>query len=746
MLWTARAASFLAATSLFLIQPLVARALVPLYGGTSWIWIAVSVFFQLALIFGYFAATALSVRGRARLHARVSALTLILAPAGFWLLYRRTTFDQLPAEFAVFLHLLLTVGVLAVYLAMASPLLQIAIESDGRIDAHKLYAWSNAGSLIGLLLYPTAMESFAPLRWQMMMALMLAAAAGFLIYRTVAHAEASAAPQRIEWRFPGRRRVAYISGVASALSLAVTARMTVDLGALPLLWVMPLVMFLLSYIVAFGNLRLARTLAAAAPVALVMACYLFLVGRRLMSPLEMVVLWCGLLFVIECGLQTQLKALAPVGEARGAFYVTLASGGFAGSFIVGWLIPYYFGTATLLSSTPIMAPVLKPILSTDPVPEVGWCLAAAAFALATAQRWRARDIAIAGLAGVAVLLFMAIEARELRNVVAGFAVVLGAMAVAYLPAIAGRPWIFGAAVTLIILASSYAPEEYTRELFRTRNVYGVLFARESRDGAFTDLFHGTTLHGAQQSQRNSAGQVVPIAPQQALSYYHPGSPIAGVFRAMQATGCPMRVGILGLGAGALSAFARAGDEYEFYEIDPAVIAAAQGPHFSFVSAARDRGAKVAIFEGDGRRTLAERTGPKLDLVIFDAFSSDSVPTHLVTLEAFEAARSQLAPGGYVIFNTSNRYFEVDRVVAGNAAHLEWDYAVKQGAQSELGTQASLWVITRPRAEAAGGRCVVDVLSDAQTTAAARPVWTDDFSNPLFVLRPQGLWSRLTGNQ
>jgi hypothetical protein len=745
MLWTARAASFLAATSLFLLQPLVARALVPLYGGTSWIWIAVSVFFQLALIFGYFAAAKLSVRGRAQLHARVSALTLVIAPAGFWLLYRRMTFDALPAEFAVFLHLALTVGVLAVYLAMASPLLQIAIEGDGRIDAHRLYAWSNAGSLIGLLLYPTVMESFAPLRWQMGTALALAVAAGVMIYRTVAHAEASAAPQRIDWHFPGRGRVAYIAAVASALSLAVTTRMTVDFGALPLLWVLPLVVFLLSYIVAFGNLKLARTLAAAAPVALVMACYLFLVGRRLMPPFEMVLLWCGLLFVIECGLQTEIKALAPVGAARGAFYVTLATGGFVGSFIVGWLIPYYFGAATQLAATPFLAPVLEPALAIDPAPEVGWCLAAAAFVFAARQRWRVSEMIVAGVAAFAVVLFMAFEARDVWSIATGLAVVAGALAIAYLPAAAGRPWLFGAAVVLILAASAYSREEYTRELFRTRNVYGVLFARESRDGEFTDLLHGSTLHGAQRSERNSAGQIVPIEPQQALSYYHPGSPIAGVFRAVTATGCPLRVGILGLGAGALSAFARPGDEYEFYEIDSAVITAAQGPHFSFVSAARERGAKVAIFEGDGRRTLADRTGPKLDLVIFDAFSSDSVPTHLLTLEALEAARSQLAPGGYVIFNTSNRYFEVDRVAAANAAHLGWDYAVRSGGRNALGTQASQWVITRPPAEASG-RCVVDVLSEAQPGGAAGPVWTDDFSNPLFVLRPQGLWSRLTGNQ
>src|SRR5689334_19793180 len=138
MLTTARAASFLAATSLFLLQPLVARALVPLYGGTSWVWIAVSVFFQLSLIVGYLTAARVSGPHRTRHHAALAALALVSASAGMWVLVRRTTFESLPVEAAVFVHLSLTVGVAAVYLATASPLLQIAIAADRSIDAHRL--------------------------------------------------------------------------------------------------------------------------------------------------------------------------------------------------------------------------------------------------------------------------------------------------------------------------------------------------------------------------------------------------------------------------------------------------------------------------------------------------------------------------------------------------------------------------------------------------------------------------------
>jgi len=746
MLLTARTASLLAASSLFLLQPLVARALVPLYGGTSWVWIAVSVFFQLSLILGYLTATKLAAPGGRRLHAGAAALALMSASAGFWVLLRRTTFDGLPIEIAVFLHLFLTVGIVAIYLAMASPLLQFSIEADARIDAHRLYAWSNAGSLAGLILYPTAMESFVPLRYQMATWLALATSAAVLIHRTIAHTDASAGPQRIQWRFAGRGRVMYISAVAGALTIAVTTRLTLDLGALPLLWVLPLIVLLLSYIVAFGDLRPQRGLTAAAPVALTMACYLFFTPTLLMAPLGMVILWCGLLFVIQCGLQTRLRTLAPVGSARGAYYVALAFGGFVGSVVTGCLLPYYWDTALLVAATPLAAPVLRPIMAADPTPELSWCLVAAAFALMNPQRWRARDLIPAAVIGAVAMMLIVSVARDVRSLVAGTAAMLGALAISYLPAVAGRPSLFALGVTAIVAAGSFVPEDYVRELFRSRNVYGVTIARETRDGAFTDLYHGTTRHGTQYSERNGVGEVAPTAPQSPLSYFHMGSPIGEVFKALAVTGCPLRVGIVGLGAGTLAAYAKPGDHFEFYELDPAVITAAEGRHFSYVTAARERGAGITVVEGDGRQTLARRVGPVLDLIIFDAFSSDSIPAHLLTLEAFQTARRQLGPGGYMVFHVTNRYFDVDRVVSANAAQLGWQHSVVSRGGVEIGTAWSQWVIVRPSGTQAPGACEVNLLADAKEGAPAKPFWTDDFSSPLRFLKAQGLWSQLTSSR
>ena len=755
MLRTARAATFLAATSLFLLQPLVARALVPLYGGTSWIWIAVSVFFQLSLILGYLAATKLGATGGGRLHARAAIVALLLAMAGFWILFQRIILEPLPIEIGVFLHLLLTVGAVAMYLAMASPLLQIAMESDGRIDAHRLYAWSNAGSLAGLILYPTVMETFVPLRYQMGIWLVVASAAALLIHRTISQAAALGAPQQIQWQFPGRGRVMFISAVAGALTIAVTARLTLDLGALPLLWVLPLIVLLLSYIVAFGKLAMQRSLTAAAPLALAITCYVFFNGAY-MAPLELIFLWCGLVFVVQCGLQSRLRELAPTGGARGAFYVALATGGFAGSLIVGCLLPYSWNAIALLATA---APVVQPLLQTDPIPELGWCLVAAAFALASPERWRLRDLRLAGLIGVAALLLIINDGSNTRQLVedagdskvlamaTAAATVLGAMAMAYLPGMAGRPAAFPVAVTLIVISSSFIPRPYGLELFRTRNVYGVLTALETVDRRFTILLHGSTLHGMQFSQRSNSGQLAPIAPRTPLTYYHVQGPIGYVFRTINATGCPLRAGIVGLGAGALAAYAKPGDDFEFFEIDPGVISAADGPHFSFMAAARQRGARISVVEGDGRRSLATREGPPLDLLILDAFSSDSIPAHLLTLESFKTAARQLAPGGYMVFHTSNRHFAINEVVAANANQLGWRHLELGGlpASRPVGAMESQWVIVRPANASAPTRCVVDLIGNAVQTAAANTAWTDDFSNPLGVIKAQGLWNQLRGN-
>ena len=740
---TARLASLFAASSLFMLQPLVARALVPLYGGTSWVWIAVSVFFQLALIVGYVSATKLGGPGRARWHARLATAALIFAFAGFWVLLQRITFDPLPIEAAVFVHLLVTVGAVAIYLAMAAPLLQISIESDGRIDAHRLYAWSNAGSLAGLILYPTIMESFVPLPYQMAIWLALAVAAAFMMHRTVSHAQASPGPQQIGWHFPGRGRVMFISAAAGALTIAVTTRLTLDLGALPLLWVLPLIVLLLSFIVAFGDLRIQRSLLAAAPIAVAIACYL-LANAIAIAPLAMVVLWCGLLFVIQCGLQGRLRALAPTGGARGAYYVALAVGGFTGSLLTGCLVPYSWDAMAALAALPVTAPVLQPLMRNDPTPELGWCLVAAAFALAHQERWRPRDLILATVVGAVIMLVIANEAGEsvVMRVATVAATLLGGMALAYLPAIAGRPMLFGVAIALAVVAKSFVPNPFGLELLRTRNVYGVLTTLATPDGRLTLLLHGSTLHGVQMSERDSAGQVSPRSPQLPLTYYHVSSPIGEVFRAFYARRCALRIGVVGLGAGSLAAYARPGDDFEFYEIDPGVISTAEGRYFSYLAAARQRGARVTIIEGDGRQTLAKRTGPKLDLLVFDAFSSDSIPAHLLTLEAFRIAYDQLVPGGVIAFHTSNRTFGVERVVMANAERLGWTHNFRRGQITVGGTLVSTWVIVKPDA-AVTGPCVLNTEQGPRPTVSTA-VWTDNLANPLALLKGAGLWSRLTG--
>jgi hypothetical protein len=248
---------------------------------------------------------------------------------------------DLPIEIAVFLHLFLTVGIVAIYLAMASPLLQFSIEADARIDAHRLYAWSNAGSLAGL--------SCIQRRWNHSCRcvtngdlLALATSAAVLIHRTIAHTRRI---RRNRSASNGASR-----GEAGDVHLRCRRRPhhrgdnAVDArpGALPLLWVSAAHRAAAVLYRAFGDLRPQRGLTAAAPVALTMACYLFFTPTLLMAPLGMVILWCGLLFVIQCGLQTRLRTLAPSAARAAPTTLALAFGGFVGSVVTGCLLPYYW--------------------------------------------------------------------------------------------------------------------------------------------------------------------------------------------------------------------------------------------------------------------------------------------------------------------------------------------------------------------------------------------------------------------
>jgi SAM-dependent methyltransferase len=365
---------------------------------------------------------------------------------------------------------------------------------------------------------------------------------------------------------------------------------------------------------------------------------------------------------------------------------------------------------------------------------------------------------LAGVIGIAAFLLIVNDTGNARPLVedatyskllaigTAAATVLGAMAMAYLPGMAGRPAAFPVAITLVVLATSFVPKPFGRELFRTRNVYGVLTALETADRRFTILLHGSTMHATQFSQRNEAGVVVPVGAQLPLTYYHAQGPIGYVFRTLNAPGCPLRVGIVGLGAGVLAAYAKAGDSFEFFEIDPGVVSAAEGPHFSFLAAARQRGVNVSVIEGDGRRSLAKRVGAPFDLLIFDAFSSDSVPAHLLTLESFTTAARQLAPGGYLVFHTSNRHFALNEIVAANADRLGWRRTELGGmpVNRPLGAVNSQWVIVRPASAPASDACAVELIGREVPTPVAGPVWTDDFSNPLGVIKARGLWSQLRG--
>ncbi|MBI2362409.1 MAG: fused MFS/spermidine synthase, partial [Elusimicrobia bacterium] len=316
----------------------------------------------------------------------------------------------------------------------------------------------------------------------------------------------------------------------------------------------------------------------------------------------------------------------------------------------------------------------------------------------------------------------------------GFVDVLGAVYKVLVPAalayhLARSPRAFRAALAAVVavLALRAAAAERRAVLVRERDFYGVLTVKRDPAGRWTTLTHGNTIHGRQSLDPARRGEP--------LTYFHRRGPAGAVFSALRAAqgGRPARVAVIGLGAGTLAAYAGPGDELVFYELDPAVERMARA-HFTFLADAEGRGASVRVAPGDARLTLAREAGPRYDLIVVDAFSSDSIPVHLVTREALALYRSRLAPGGLLAFHVTNRHLRLARAFARLADEAGLAAARRRDAEpAEDGALPSEWVVLCAEAArlaplAAAG----DWLGMAPTPRD--PLWTDAYSSLLPLLR------------
>jgi hypothetical protein len=701
------AAIFLAAALVFLVQPMAAKMLLPRFGGTPAVWAVSLVFFQAVLLAGYgFAHLSLRflpLRIQPALQLGVLAAPLALLPLAIP--------DDAAAGGTPALSLLavlaVAVGVPFFAVTTASPVLQRWFAASGHGaggDPYFLYAASNAGSLIGLLAYPLLIEPALTLEeqsrlWLVGYGLFLGAAA-LCAVRVFATAPAGAVPLRrtLEPSLAWRTRVRWVAmaAIPSSLILGTTSHLSTSIAAVPLLWVIPLAVYLLSFVIAFARrspFSLATLRVAALASTLLVAASLL---RVVPLPLAaVVVIHCGNLLAVALLVHRRLALERPGVDRLTEFYLLLSLGGVLGG-----------------AFNALAAPVLF-----DSIAEYPIALVLAMLVLPGPRAWR-RDLLLPALFFAALVAGL-VAAAALGSLAVRIAF---ALAIASLALLASRPLRLALALGALLMLTTFGQASLHAE----RTFFGVLRVAEE-DGEHV-LAHGTTVHGRQRIA--PAGRGAPLA------YYARRGPLGQVFSARGADF--ENVGVIGLGAGSIAAYGRAGDRYTFYEIDPAVARIASDERwFTYLADSR---AETRIVIGDGRLELERAPDGAYDLIVLDAFTSDAIPVHLLTREAVELYLRKLAPRGLVVLHITNNHLDLEPVVSGIArslglAAVSRDHRPSAG-ERRRGVNRSHWVALGRDASALG-RLRADPRWRALDGETGQPVWTDEYSNILSVVE----WSR-----
>jgi SAM-dependent methyltransferase len=664
------AAIFLGAFLLFLVQPIIAKQILPWFGGSAAVWATCMVFFQMVLLVGYayadFTTRRLTPRRQVTLHVALLALSLLalpIMPDAAW----KPHGEENPSWRIIGL-LTLTIGLPYFILSTTSPLLQawFARRFQHAIP-YRLFALSNLASLLALLAYPVLVEPWVStvtqsISWSVFYAVfvVLCGYAAIASARSESHA-ASAGPAPVvapEAPPGGARQLTWLTlaAMASFLLLAFTNHICQNVASLPFLWIMPLSLYLASFILCFDHPRWYRRnvfLLLAAILLPVMAWYSDSLNLKLVIPMYLAGLFVCCMFC-----HGELALLKPAPRYLTRYYLMISLGGAIGGLLVGLVAPY----------------VLKGYF----------------------------ELAI-GLIGCALLLLYRTFRMAWWTLLVSAAVV-GATA-----------WGAGRAIDVQIADSRVM----------MRNFYSVVKTREfTEPAAFRSLVHGGIMHG---------GQL--LAPEYRLrpsSYFATTSGYGRMFASLP--DAPRKVGVIGLGAGSIIAYARKGDTFRFYEINPQVVDLARR-EFTFMT---DSPAKIEVVLGDGRLSLEREPDQKFDVIAMDAFSGDSIPMHLLTRQAMEIYLRHLKPDGVLAFQATNRFINIAPIVASLAAEFGLS-AVLISDLPENEEGPDYWTSSTDQVLVTANRKLLEAekIRSVAKEIAVPPgfrVWTDDFNNLLRVLK------------
>lgn len=715
---------FVSSALLFSIQPMIARMLLPLLGGTPAVWNTCMLFFQAVLLCGYAYALLVSrwpLKRQLVAQLAVLCLAFISLPIGLSSSWANSVPPTEDPSVWLLLCLAASVGLPFFIISSNSPLLQkwfSRTATDSAKDPYFLYSASNAGSLLALLAYPVLLEPFFTLRMQSRIwtvayaALVLLVALHCLtLFRNTEQKKSETETALPVENLTVRRRLRWLllAFAPSSLMLGVTNYITTDIASVPLLWIIPLALYLLTMVFAFSRKRFfpARLGDLIIPGATVILLLLYLADSSGSGSRVLVLLHLAYFFFAALMCHTQLAEDRPGPQHLAQFYVWLSLGGVLGGIFNAIVAPLVFRAVVEYPLAILLSCLLLPGLKAGP----------------TGLKERRLDFALPALIGIFTLA-LGWFAADLVPAKMNASVVIVALPLFVTYPFRRRPLRFSLSLAAVIVAATSVTGIGRTTLHADRNFFGVLRVLNERD--LHSFLHGSTVHGRQIT--------TPGRRCEPISYYHREGPLGRIFTQFQNSTTTGSVGIIGLGTGATISYARPTERWTFYEINPAVVSIAKSPtYFTYLSECA--AAPVAMVLGDARLKLHDAPDQSYNLLVLDAFSSDSIPVHLMTQQALDLYLSKLAPGGMLVLHISNRNLDLTEVVAdlAQSRNLIALSLLDLTPPQPDGKDPSHWVVlTRNTADY--GALANDPAAKRMVSDGYDDVWTDDFSNILSVFK------------
>lgn len=717
-------ALFLSAALLFSVEPLVGKMLTPLVGGAIAVWITAMLFFQALLLAGYVYAHAsiryLTPRVQIGLHLALLFFTIFFLPitiakdaAASW----PTGANPAPH---VLLLLMKTVGVPFFVLSSSAPILQHWFSKSAKEnDPYYLYIASNLGSVLALAAYPIAIEPHLGLaaqtgawQWGFFALVLVFAGCGGLASRRVLPDETpheDAPAEIVTWKRRGFWTL--LAFVPSAYLLGVTAYVTQDVAALPLFWVLPLLLYLLTFVVVFARKPVISLQVASLVTPAAVTLCMGVIALHANSPLVAVTAFHMVAFFLTALVcHGRLAADRPSATHLTEFYLWLSIGGALGGLFAALVAPALFDSILECPIALVLATACRPprdadggkLVLADAIVPLMLALLVGAGILVLAHLGKAQDDSL-----FEIVLLVAAFVNYRRT---------------------DRPVRFALGIGAILIGASLHDGTLGHTVYAERNFYGVLRVTRDRTGKFLQIIDGDTVHGTQSTD--------PARKRTPLAYYARTGPLGEVMDRLHARKANAHVALVGLGAGATTTYARPGESWDIYELNPAVVVLAEDPHyFTYVSDSFPNREDMHVIVGDARIELVHAPEHTYDLLVLDAFSSDTIPVHLLTEEAFELYLRKLAPGGVLALHISNRFVDLAPVLARVADALHLDIRVRDDRprttpeQVKSGVIGSIWAICGRDPTALAD--FSDMWKRPPSKVGQR-LWTDDFSSVLSV--------------